>query len=312
MVEDLRAPESYIRYLAAKKTVDDRALNHHVWTSLTRALPVATPVSPLRVLEVGAGIGSMIERLVERSLLTQAIFTALDLRPEHSAEAKRRLPHYAAEHGLEWSDLPDGRQLLHGPARRIVIDLQTIDVVDFLARRDGSQNWDLLVAHACLDELDVPRILPRMLACLRPGGLAYFTINFDGVTILEPVIEPALDAWIEALYHQTMEYSRIAGRAREGSRTGRHLIGYLHQLGMDVLAAGSSDWVVLAGPHGYSADEGYFLHFIVDTILRALDGHPALDEKSLTEWVTERHAQIERGELVYIAHQLDVLAQAPT
>ncbi|MGQ0601957.1 MAG: hypothetical protein ACT4QE_09710, partial [Anaerolineales bacterium] len=53
---------SFERYLTAKKTVDDRALNAHVWETLARALPAG----PVRVLEVGCGIGAMVERVLER------------------------------------------------------------------------------------------------------------------------------------------------------------------------------------------------------------------------------------------------------
>jgi hypothetical protein len=41
----------------------------------------------------------------------------------------------------------------------------------------------------------------------------------------------------------------------------------------------------------------------------ALRNHPALEQVRFDRWITERHAQIERGELVYIAHQLDFLGQ---
>ena len=48
-----------MRYLAAKWSVDDRALNWQVWQRLVAALPRATTEQPLHILEVGAGIGSM-------------------------------------------------------------------------------------------------------------------------------------------------------------------------------------------------------------------------------------------------------------
>ena len=41
----------YARYLAAKTTVDDRALNRQVLAELCRLMPAGAP----RVLEVGAG-----------------------------------------------------------------------------------------------------------------------------------------------------------------------------------------------------------------------------------------------------------------
>ena len=78
---------------------------------------------------------------------------------------------------------------------------------------------------------------------------------------------------------------------------------------MDVLAAGGSDWVVFAGANGYPADEAYFLHDIIRTIDLVLTGHPHLDAECLGAWVAQRHAQIEQGALVYIAHQLDVLGR---
>ena len=92
-------------------------------------------------------------------------------------------------------------------------------------------------------------------------------------------------------------------------RAGRRLIAHLRTAGVDMLAAGSSDWVVFAGANGYPADEAYFLHDIINTIGTALTGHPHLDAERLGAWVAQRHAQIEQGALVYIAHQLDVLGR---
>ena len=46
----------YARYLAAKTTVDDRALNRHVLAELRRLMPADAP----QVLEVGAGLGTMV------------------------------------------------------------------------------------------------------------------------------------------------------------------------------------------------------------------------------------------------------------
>jgi SAM-dependent MidA family methyltransferase len=50
---------NFSRYLAAKKTVDDRALNKDVWQRLRQAMPDQPDI-----LEIGAGIGTMVERLV--------------------------------------------------------------------------------------------------------------------------------------------------------------------------------------------------------------------------------------------------------
>ena len=142
---------------------------------------------------------------------------------------------------------------------------------------------------------------------LAPGGLFYFTLNFDGVTTFEPPIDPDLDALIEALYHHTMDTRRSRGRPSGSSLTGRRLFGCLKEAGARVLAAGSSDWVVFPGPDGYPDDEAYFLHCIINTIGRALNGHPELEMSRFKAWVARRHRQIESAELTYIAHQLDFL-----
>jgi hypothetical protein len=134
-----------------------------------------------------------------------------------------------------------------------------------------------------------------------------FSLNFDGATILEPIIDPDLDASIEALYHRTMDTRRSRGRPSGSSRTGRQLFGRLKEAGARLIAAGSSDWVVFPGPAGYPGDEAFFLHFIIDTIGRALHGHPELARNRFQAWIDQRHRQIESQELIYIAHQLDFL-----
>mgnify|MGYP001441075426 CR=1 FL=1 len=276
---------SFPRYLAAKKTVDDRALNAHVWHSMAQAV---TALGSAHVLEVGAGIGTMVERWHERGLWPPVSYTAVDANPENVAVAQERLASLFASAPLT---------------------VTAVDVFDFIAQKQGRQTWDVLLAHAFLDLLDVPTALPGLFSLLRPGGLFYFTLNFDGATILQPAIDPAFDAKIEALYHRTMDERRVNGRVSGDSQTGRHLFASLRRLGTEILAAGSSDWVVFAGPDGYPADEAYFLHFIIHTLHEALRGHPELDKTYFDAWIAHRHAQIDAGELVYIAHQLDFVGR---
>ena len=76
---------------------------------------------------------------------------------------------------------------------------------------------------------------------------------------------------------------------------------------MPAVQTGSSS----PAPRGILGDEAYFLHFIIHTIGTALRGHPELDPVRLLSWITQRHAQIEAGSLVYIAHQLDFLGRVP-
>jgi SAM-dependent methyltransferase len=300
----------FTRYLAAKKSVDDRALNRHVWSGLVQAISPAIADGPVQVLEIGAGIGTMVERLVEWGVLRGALYTAIDADPEAIAVCRQYLPTRMTQHGFTVQEETVTRQRFRRDGHDIAVEVETIDVQRLIARTSGCRVWDLLIAHAVLDLLDLPSTLPGLVSLLRPGGLCYFTIVFDGATILQPVIDPGLDAEIERLYHQTMDRRRIGPSCSGDSRTGRHLFGHLRAAGLEILDAGSSDWVVFAGPQGYPGDEAYFLHFIVHTIGTALHGHPDLDAVALRSWIAQRHAQIESGSLVYIAHQLDFLGRA--
>jgi hypothetical protein len=93
------------------------------------------------------------------------------------------------------------------------------------------------------------------------------------------------------------------------SRAGRHLFGHLQKAGAEVLAAGASDWVVHSVNGKYPANETYFLYFILHFFEESLAGHAELNGVAFASWLKERRAQIERGELVYIAHQVDFLAK---
>ena len=110
--------------------------------------------------------------------------------------------------------------------------------------------------------------------------------------------------------------SRRNGAPCGDSRSGRHLPAQLRAAGLELLAAGGSDWVVLAGPEGtgpegYPGDEAFFLRYLVDTIDGALADAPDVAAPELAAWTAARHGQIDRGELVWISHNLDALARAP-
>src|SRR5438067_9621248 len=65
----------YARYLAAKTTVDDRALNRQVLAELYRLMPAGAP----RVVEVGAGLGTMAARLMAWGAISAGEYVLLDV-----------------------------------------------------------------------------------------------------------------------------------------------------------------------------------------------------------------------------------------
>jgi len=284
---------SFIRYLAAKRSVDDRALNRRVWDAMLTAVrdssARAKPSSAAgdegpRVRERGGGIGTMIDRVAEEGRLLPAWWTMIDEQPVLIAKARERLAHRAPF-----------------PLELLATGLEAYLAAPFLP-------FDLVMANAFLDLLDPPRVLPRMTRLCRPGGLFLFSITFDGLTVLEPEIDRDLDTRIVELYHRTMD-ERISGGKRSGdSRCGRHLLTLLPRCGYRIMAAGSSDWIVHPNAGKYTADECFFLGCILDFFEESLSARPEMDPTTLHRWLRARREQLARAQLVFMAHQLDVLA----
>ena len=133
------AAPDFIRYLAAKKGLDDRSLNRQVWDHLVRAVRDREDSAPLRVLEVGCGIGTMVERLLDGGLLTRAAYTGVDVEPEFIRAAAQRLHGYAAGRQVPLTLDAGGAMLFSTPAQDVRITFEAADLFDFLDREPGSR-----------------------------------------------------------------------------------------------------------------------------------------------------------------------------
>jgi hypothetical protein len=292
---------SFARYLAVKKSIDDRSLNCHVLNTLLQSLQKSPHDKPFRILEVGAGIGTMIERILDWNLHEHIIYTAIDAQAENKIRALDRLQVWAARNRIQLEINSDW--ILIGINRHIEIKFEIGDFYDFASHENGK--WDLIIANAFLDLMDISSALNLMLKLTEKGSLFYFTINFDGLTILEPTIDKEIDELIINLYHQTMDKRLINGKRSGDSQAGRHLFSLLKEAGMQIFDSGASDWVIFPGQKGYSQDEAYFLHFILNTIQQALEGSSHIDSAILDNWISKRHNQVDNNVLIYVAHQLD-------
>jgi hypothetical protein len=298
----------YSRYLLCKRTVDDRALNRHVLGRLRQEL--ASPRrEPLRVFEIGGGLGTMVARLVDWNLVKRAEYHLLDVDAQLLADARAWLASWAKARGLACRVEAGSVRLQGEPDIDVTVRFVCAEIGDFLGDSATLPRADLLVANAFLDLVDVPAILPRLFGLPADGGLAWFTVNFDGDTILEP--EHPDDALFLRVYHRSMDERVRHGRPAGDSRSGRHLFAHLRNAGASLLAAGASDWVVHAQPMGYPDDEAQFLRQIVDTITAELAQHPEIPPAGLAAWADLRRRQIDHAELVYIAHQIDFLGRGP-
>ena len=291
-------PEHYstVRYLKAKIAVDDDALNTRVYDALAQGISDMGG-RPLWVIELGAGIGSTFRRLFERGLLSNGEYTMVDHDSESLEEASR-----AANAILDSSG---GTELSVNPV--------VADAVAYLqGEAEAGRLADVIIAQALVDLLNVPEFLGAAANVLRPGGLLYLPITFDGETVFEPTANAVLNARVIDSYHRAMDERRTPnGLPTGGRKAGRTLLTEIPQAGLEIAAAGSSDWVVFPQDGGYPEDVAYFLHHIINFVWETLSENAMVFSAGLEEWVAGRHRQVELGELIYIAHQLDVLARKP-
>src|SRR5215472_10492438 len=168
--DEVSIASGYARYLAAKTTVDDRALNGHVLAELRRLLPAGAP----RMLEVGAGLGTMVTRLLDWGIVSAGEYVLLDTDGQLLECSRRWMHDWAAARGVRTDLRPDG--LLVGDLR---VRLVHAELAAYLEAGPGDLA-DVLIANAVLDLVDVPAVLPELLRQLTPGGVYWFTINYDG------------------------------------------------------------------------------------------------------------------------------------
>ncbi len=191
--------DSYSQYLMSKRSVDDRALNRHVLDNLRANLEGK---GLLRIVEVGAGLGTMVARLVDWHLVTHAEYYLLDVDADLLADARTRLVDWAGKRGLAARNDENGVFMKGNGSTEINVHLVLAEIGDFLCQAPILPPADLLVANAFLDLVEVPVMLPRLFDLLAPDGLYWFSINFDGETILLPehARRPSLHARLPSQY----------------------------------------------------------------------------------------------------------------
>lgn len=278
------------RYLQSKRTVDARARSRRVRDRLLAALPPEPTI-----VELGAGTGSLVPTLLDWGIC-EGTYRGVDRSADVLDYARRTLPReLAAAYPVTETD-----------AGFVVSDLDVRFVNGDVCERVAS-DADLVVAQAVLDVVPFVEAMNVVERTLRPGGLAYLPITFDGVSLFTP--DHPADERVEKAYH-----AHIDAQPGRDSRTGRHLLTHLAERDGDLLAAAASDWIVRPRDGAYPADERYFLGRILDFVASALDERDfderELDPDDANEWLTTRREQLAEAQLTYVAHQYDFLYRA--
>jgi len=302
--------DDFRRYLKAKHSVEARALNSNVWGQMVEQ--VKKLEGQIWIIELGAGIGSMALRFLESDLLQQASYKLIDVEDNYIEGARILLIAAAQKKGFQVNVTSKDEIDLVRENINIRFRFVASEAALFLEDPDQRDKADLLIAHAFLDLINLESALAQFLGALRPKAYFYFPITYDGLTSFEPQIDAAFEAEMIALYHRTMDQRLLDGLPSGDSQTGRHLFAALEAAGGQVIAAGSSDWVVFPQRGSYVEDEAYFLFYILSTIEAALSGLAELDAARFEKWLGKRREQVEQAKLIYIAHQLDVFGQKKT
>ena len=290
---------SFLRYLKSKIAVDDRALNKSVQNAAYDFLKSRS--NPVSIAELGGGVGTMFTRLMKRLPESNFDYTIVDQDDALIGHAFEYIAEWCAANNCEFNLLEKNAARIKRNGGATTLRLVQADAAKFLAAK--TRAYDLVVAHAFLDLVDINAVLPLCFQSLKEGGGYYFSINYDGETRFEPVWNPALEEKILEAYNESMNQNPEGLSQR--STTGRRLPEAIVRHGGRVVAWGRSDWLV--GPVGgiYPCDEGYFLWHILHFFETSLSGFPGIVQQELDDWLTERRRQITARELVYTARQFD-------
>ena len=120
--------DSFSRYLLAKQTVDDRALNKDVVASLQLHLSSKTPF----VIEVGAGIGTMLDRLLRWKIITGGEYWLVDKIEENIQFGWKYIQRMAEEQGMSVEKHDEETCTLHKDQQRLRVKFIQADVFDFI------------------------------------------------------------------------------------------------------------------------------------------------------------------------------------
>lgn len=303
----------YARYLSAKTSVDGRALDRRVWGTFTDHLNRCSERSthPVRVLEVGGGVGATIPRLMSACRGTSLDYTMVELEPSNVQATREALETWTRGNDVTLSESGDTTLRLSYDETTVDVELIQADMFEFLDR-DVSSYYTAVIGQALFDIVDLPYAVQLLVRHLEPGGMCYAPVHFDGLTAFEPPIgeegsDSTLDERVVRLYHASMRRQDT-----DGARSGRDLLTAFRSNGVPIVAAGGSDWIVLGdADDGYPDEEAYFLQCILHFVEDELSEHPDVNTDDLTRWLNTRRAQIADGKLIFISHHLDVLAQRP-
>ncbi len=297
---------NYATYLESKGPLDARSLNQRVWDGFVQALNTSTQ-HELQLVEVGGGIGAMFKRIAAAGLACNLSYTLVDIEAVNIQHFEANVGNWLAALGYHQQGSTNAWESPEGTVLRITVVHE--DIHAFIARKGKGVAWDALIGQAVLDLFDLDTFMPRLLSLIKPGGLFYFPINFDGITSFLPPTEPSVDMLVESIYHKSMDDRSEHPDLRGRSQSGRHLMHVLTGLPVHLLEIGSSDWIVFPRAGQYVDKDAAFLSHMLRFVAGELEKSNSISQDVAQTWTETRQQQLDKQQLMLLVHQIDLLGQ---
>ena len=148
----------YPAYLIAKKAVDDQSLNQQVWATMHHWIKNRqATVSKIKILEVGAGIGTMIERFLDEELVKDSVYTAIEQEVHFKENAFNYLNNlYKYTINVDGENWYIENRYCKTTVKWVTGDATNInEIID-------EHDYDIVISHAVIDLMPVPVFLPLL------------------------------------------------------------------------------------------------------------------------------------------------------
>jgi SAM-dependent methyltransferase len=292
-----------LTYLEAKFSVDSGSLNRRVFGRFRRCLE---RMPDPRLLDLGTGTGAMLRRFLDLNLKGAPLLVGVDRDTGSLTVARGKIAPPEAAGG--------GRGTAATPPRVRLHRMDLVRAALHPQRRGGviREPFDCISAHALMDLLPLQPVLDWVRTLLRPEGLFYATLNYEGLTRFTPPYgDPEFEAALLGAYNRSMDSRRVEGLSSGGSRSGSRLRAALEEQGFRLLARGRSDWRVRLRPGAADRGASILSEALLGMIYRELSKAGAPPERAapLASWYRSRLRDLREKRLGLHVSHLDILAR---
>lgn len=273
-----------------KPALDTKAINPTVLSMLHSELEQNKRV---RVLDCGTGTGSSLIGLIENGVLKEADIQAFDIDSELVADMPRLFQQYATRKGYHYESIrydkkDDFSFGIADSSKGIDIKVHGFseDVYGLIRRESELRGIDLITGQSFIEHVNPGMVYPTLMTLLNEEGLVYFSMNCDGWFNYSPSKDRERDEKIVGLFNDlamnNQRFNNNYGSIFTGEAfCGRNLPYRFSENGLEILAYGTSDWVVT--PFKQSNEEMGFIKYTLDKIFESCSGLEELIHENTNE-----------------------------